>query len=112
MKTYYLTLDLIDNEEMIKEYEAIHKRVQPHIIDSIRQADILNMELYRFGNRLFMVMETGDDFTFEKKNKLDRQNEKVQEWENLMWKFQQPLPGAKEGEKWMIMDNIFKLTDY
>jgi len=33
----------------------------------------------------------------------------VQEWERLMWRFQQALPGAKEGEKWMRMERIFKL---
>jgi len=25
-----------------------------------------------------------------------------------MWKFQKPLPWAKEGQKWILMDRIFK----
>ncbi|MCB0656589.1 MAG: L-rhamnose mutarotase, partial [Saprospiraceae bacterium] len=41
---------------------------------------------------------------------MDAGNEKVQEWEELMWKFQKPLPGAKPGEKWMRMDKIFDLN--
>jgi L-rhamnose mutarotase len=27
----------------------------------------------------------------------------------LMWKFQQPLPEARPGEKWILMEKIFKL---
>ena len=56
-----------------------------------------------------MIMETNDNFNFEKKAKADAANEKVQEWEKLMWKYQQALPGAKPGEKWMLMDKIFQI---
>ena len=55
-------------------------------------------------------MEVNDSFSFEAKTKADAANEKVQEWETLMWQFQQPLPWAKEGEKWMLMNKIFKLV--
>jgi L-rhamnose mutarotase len=30
---------------------------------------------------------------------MDAGSEKVQEWETLMWKYQQAVPGAKPGEK-------------
>jgi L-rhamnose mutarotase len=33
----------------------------------------------------------------------------VQEWEELMWKYQQALPCAERGEKWMLMEKIFEL---
>jgi L-rhamnose mutarotase len=56
-----------------------------------------------------MLMETEDGFSFENKGKMDAGNAKVQEWENLMWKYQQAIPGAKAGEKWVIMDKIFQL---
>jgi L-rhamnose mutarotase len=67
------------------------------------------MEIYRTGNRLFMIMDTNENFSFEKKAAMDNTNPKVQEWEQLMWKFQQPLPWAKEGEKWILMEKIFTL---
>jgi L-rhamnose mutarotase len=56
-----------------------------------------------------MVLETGEEFSFEKKLSMDIANPKVQEWEKLMWKFQKPVPGAKPGEKWVLMDKIFEL---
>lgn len=67
------------------------------------------MEIYRFADRLFMIMEVSEAFSFEEKQKADQQNPKVQEWEELMWNYQEALPGAKEGEKWMMMDKIFEL---
>ena len=54
-------------------------------------------------------MQTQDDFSFEAKGKADAENPKVQEWEQLMWNYQQALPHAKPGEKWILMDKIFEL---
>ena len=111
MKKYCLTLDLIDDPELIAEYEKWHSegQVWPEIKESISDAGIISMEIYRSGNRLFMIIEAKDDFTFERKEIMDQKNGKVQEWEKLMWKFQQPLPFASPGEKWILMKEIFKM---
>ena len=110
MKRYCLTLDLKDDKELIEEYEEHHKKVWPEILRSIKEAGIEQMEIYRFGTRLFMIMEVNDDFSFEKKQQADKSNEKVQEWEELMWKYQQPVAGSAKGEKWVLMTKIFELT--
>ncbi|WP_343523912.1 L-rhamnose mutarotase [Pedobacter sp.] len=110
MKRYCLALDLVDDPKLMEEYERYHLNVWPEIKQSITEAGIVEMEIYRVANRLFMVMETNDDFSFEKKAKMDADNLKVAEWEQLMWKYQQALPIAKPGEKWLLMQNIFKLT--
>jgi L-rhamnose mutarotase len=109
MKKYCLAVDLVDDEALIAEYEARHQRVPPEILDSIRGSGITNMEIYRVGNRMFMIMETVDDFSFESKAAADLANPKVQEWEQLMWKFQASLPFANPGEKWILMKKIFQL---
>lgn len=111
MKKYCLAVDLVDDPLLIAEYENWHKKENawPEIMKSITDSGITNMEIYRTGNRLFMIMETDDDFNFEKKASMDEANLKVQEWEQLMWKFQQPLPWAKKGEKWILIDKIFQL---
>ena len=109
MKRYCLALDLRNDPQLIAEYEACHRKVWPEILDSIRNSGITNMEIYRLGSRLFMIMETADYFSFEKKAAMDAANPRVQEWEALMWRFQQALPGAKPGEKWMLMEKIFEL---
>ena len=108
-KRYCLTLDLKDDPKLIAEYRRYHEKIWPEITQSIRDAGILDMEIYLLGTRIFMVMEADDCFSFEKKAKADAANPKVREWEELMWKFQKPLPGVKPGEKWMRMERIFKL---
>lgn len=109
MNTYYLALDLKDDPQIIEAYENWHRRVWPEIRQSITDSGITKMEIYRTGNRLFMKMETRDGFSFERKALSDKANSRVVEWEELMWKYQQPLPWAKEGEKWVLMKLIFEL---
>ncbi len=109
MTRYCLALDLKDDAALIAEYEAYHRAVWPEILQSIRAAGIERLEIYRVENRLFMVMEVNDSFSFEQKAAMDKDNPIVQEWETLMWNYQQALPSAKPGEKWLLMEKIFEL---
>lgn len=109
MNRYALALDLVEDPQLMKEYIQYHKEIWSEIKDSILESGILDMQIYNFGNRLFMIMEVDDSFSFERKGQMDASNPKVQEWESLMWKYQQALPGAGEGEKWVLMDKIFQL---
>jgi L-rhamnose mutarotase len=109
-RRYCFALDLKDDPTLIAEYERYHERVWPEITRSIHDAGIEDMEIYRVGNRLFMVMEVSDDFSFAAKAAADETDPRVQEWEELMWQYQQPLPLAKPGEKWLRMERIFKLA--
>jgi L-rhamnose mutarotase len=106
---YCLALDLKDNDESIREYERWHQNVWPEVLASIRESGIMGMEIFRAGNRLFMIMETSSDFSFERKSQADNANPTVQQWEKLMWNYQQALPFAQPGEKWILMQKIFSL---
>jgi len=109
MPEYCLTLDLKDDPDLIAGYVRYHEAVWPEIKDSISAAGITGMEIYHFKTRLFMIMKTDDSFSFDRKAAMDAANPKVQEWETLMWDFQQPVKGAAEGEKWVLMEKIFEL---
>lgn len=109
-RRFCLTLDLKNDPLLIAEYRRHHKKVWPEIQQSIREAGVEDMEIYVLGTRLFMIMEVNERFSFEQKAHADGQNPKVQAWEELMWKFQQSLPEAKPGEKWLLMERIFKLA--
>ena len=108
-RRFCLTLDLKDDPELIAEYKRYHENVWPEIAESIRGSGIEDMEIYLRGTRMFMIIEVNEAFSFEAKAKSDALNPKVQEWENLMWRFQQALPQARAGEKWLLMERIFKL---
>lgn len=112
MRRYFLALDLKNDPAMIAEYEGHHKTIAPEILKSIRDSGVERMELFRAGNRLFMIMEVEEGFSFDAKDKMDKSNPRVQEWENLMWKYQQALPFAKPGEKWVLMDKIFDTENH
>lgn len=107
----YLACDLKDDPWLIEEYKRYHapENVWPEITQSIRDAGISDMQIYLTGNRLFMIMEVDDTFDPVRKSEMDAVNPSVQKWETLMLNFQQFLPWAKEGEKWVQMEKIFQL---
>lgn len=109
MKNFFLLLDLKDNPELIAQYEYHHKHIPEKIKESIVEAGITRMDLYRFSNRLIMHLETLDNFSFEKKAAMDQSNKDVQVWEKLMLTYQQIIPGTPEGHKWVVTNKIFEL---
>ncbi|HZR59291.1 MAG TPA: L-rhamnose mutarotase [Terriglobales bacterium] len=110
-RRYCLTLDLKDDPKLIAEYKKYHQKIWPEITASLKETGVEDAEIYLLGTRMFMILEVSDRFSFEMKTQMDRENSKVCEWEQLMWKFQQPLPQAKAGEKWLLMERIFKLHE-
>ncbi len=111
-KRYCYSCDLKDNPKLIKEYKEYHAagNAWPEITKSIKDAGIVDMQIYLTGNRMFMIMEVDDTFDPVKKAEMDANNPKVQEWENLMWDYQQELPWAKSGEKWIELEKVFQLV--
>jgi len=109
MKRFCLALDLKDDPKLISEYEGYHENVWPEIVKSIKESGIQKMEIYRTGNRLTMIVDVDESFSFQRKAEADAKNPKVQEWEKLMWKYQQAIPNAKPGEKWVLMEKIFEV---
>ena len=108
-RRFCLTLGLKDDPKLIPEYRRYHKKIWPEITRSIKDSGIEDLEIYLFGARMFMIMEVNEHFSFEAKGRADQSNPKVQEWENLMWRFQQSLSQAKPGEKWLLMEKNFAL---
>jgi L-rhamnose mutarotase len=106
---YCLALDLKHDPALVAEYEAWHRDIWPEIRSSILDSGIDSMEIWRLEDRLFMIMETGPEFSFERKAAMDAANPGVRRWEELMWKYQSAIPGGQPGEKWRLMDRIFSL---
>ena len=111
-RQYCLTLNLKDDDALVREYEEYHKpgNVWPEVIDSIRAAGILDMQIYRSGLQLIMVMTVSDTFSFEGKALQDSLNPKVVEWERLMEKFQNKAEGVDS--KWQEVESIFQLSKH
>jgi L-rhamnose mutarotase len=108
MKRFCLTLDLRPDARLIDEYIDRHRNVWPEVLQSLRDAGVLDMQIYHRNGRLLMVMDTTDDFTFERKAKMDRANSRVMQWEREMAKYQAADLDADAGKKWQAMDKIFQ----
>jgi L-rhamnose mutarotase len=109
MERYCFALDLVDDSVLMAEYKKYHEKIWPEITASIVDSGIEDLQIYCVANRMFMIMEVNDSFSFDRKAKMDAENQRVDDWETLMWKYQQALPTAKEGEKWLLMDKVFQL---
>ncbi len=109
MVRHCFALDLKDDPALIGEYETYHKSVWPEVLKSIKDSGIEKLEIYRTGNRLLMILEANDAFSLDAKAAADLRNSKVQEWETLMWKYQQAIPHSRPGTKWVLLDKIFEL---
>lgn len=108
-RRFCLTLDLKNDPALIAEYRRYHEEIWPEITASIRDSGIEDMQIYLRGTRIFMIMDVNENFSFAAKSRADQANPKVQQWEALMWKFQQALPDAQPGEKWLPLELIFQL---
>ncbi len=109
MKKYILLLDLKNDPLLIDEYEKHHKNIPAAIKKSILDAGIIEMNLFRFNDRLVMEIIAKNDFSFENKNTIDQNNEDVQRWESLMSNYQKTLPNTPNGVKWVLTEQIFSL---
>ena len=101
-------LDLNNDPELIAEYERLHEpgQVWPAVTQHIRASGVEVLEIWRTGDRLFMIAEVAEDYP----RPVDPPVE-VERWEELMWRFQRPLPHAGEGEKWVPMQRIYSLDE-
>jgi L-rhamnose mutarotase len=113
MQRLYFALDLHNDRALIEEYERWHQpnNVWPEIVESLRAAGICELEILRCGNRLIMVIEAPAEFSVTRLAVLESANPKIRAWEDLMWRFQLPLPFANVGEKWVPMKSLFSLRE-
>ena len=109
MKRYCQTLELRDDPELIEAYVREHSRVWPQVQAGIREVGILDMQIYALGGRLFMIMDTVDEFDWVADNARLATLPRQAEWEAYMAKFQGTDPSLPSTDKWKLMDKIFEL---
>ena len=107
MQRFCQTLTLVDNPELIEKYVEAHAHVWPEIIEGQRQGGILDMQIYRHGRQLFMIMDTTDHFDFQRDMARLATLPRQAEWEAYVSQFQGCQADARSDEKWQLMERIF-----
>ena len=110
MKSYGLTLCLQDDPQKIAAYKAYHQAVWPEVLARLREVGVREMKIFLRGTRMFMFVETDDDF--EPLRDFARVNEdpKSREWNDLMATLQQRAPEATPEEWWAPMELVFSMN--
>jgi L-rhamnose mutarotase len=110
MKSYAMALDLRDDAEVIERYKEYHRAVWDEVLEGLRSLGISKMKIFLRGSRLFMYLETPDDFDLERDfQRYTEASPRAAEWDALMREFQVRVPDAKPGEWWAAMEEVFDL---
>jgi len=109
MKAFAQALDLKDDPAMIEAYRAHHRAVYPEVLGALREIGITRMKIFLLGTRLFMYFEAPDDFDPARDYQSYARRARCAAWDALMRGFQQRAPGARAGEWWAAMEEIFDL---
>ncbi len=110
MKSLAMTLDLVDDPEVIAKYKAYHREVWPEVISGLRSIGVARMKIFLLGTRMFMYLEVPDDFDpADDLQSYADSSPRAKEWDELMRNFQSQVPEAKEGEWWAGMEEVFDI---
>ena len=113
VKRYVQTLDLVNDPEAIRTYRWLHSESVhwKEIRDGIRAVGILEMEIYLLGTKLVMIVDTPEDFDWQKAMDKLATLPRQAEWEAFVAKLQGCRADARSDEKWQMMERMFHLYD-
>ena len=109
MKAFAMTLGLGSGPSVVEEYARYHRAVWPEVLAGLRGIGITKMKIFLHDRRLFMYLEAGDYFDPARDFPRYMDDPRAREWDELMRGFQEPVPGAKPGEWWAGMQEVFDL---
>ena len=113
IKRFVQTLTLNSDEEARREYIKWHSPEHnwKEIRNGIREVGIIEMEIYILGNTLVMIVDTPEDFDWEKAMARLATLPRQAKWEAFVSQFQGCNANATSDEKWQMMQRIFFLYD-
>lgn len=113
VKRYCQFLEIEDNPKLIELYRMMHSRAEawPEVLAGIREAGILEMELYIVGNKVVMIVDTPLDFDWDSAMARLASMPRQAEWEAAVAALQGCSPDATSDQKWTMMERMFHLYD-
>ena len=110
MRTFGLTLCLQDDPAKIEMYKDYHQKVWPEVTARLREVGVYEMRIYLRGTRMFMYIETDDEFDPVRDFERVKEDPRSAEWNELMATLQERAPEAGPGEWWAPMELVFDMS--
>ena len=111
-ETLVFVVDLINNEQKINEYVALHHKVWPEVEAGFRKAGYKKIELYRFNRSLVMTVIIPKNANIDSIGKIaESYDPKCKEWNQMMDHYQVGVAGTCEGQKWVQAKRIYSFKN-
>jgi hypothetical protein len=105
-----LTANLVADEKLQKEYVDYHTtqfEKWPEIAKGFCNADFQQLQVFKNGRQLMLVISIPKGENLDKLNpKTTENNPRVNDWNNLMKKYQTGIDGAKPDETWIFLNKV------
>jgi L-rhamnose mutarotase len=112
LKHFAFTLNLKNDPQAIGQYKEYHRHVWPEIERMQYRLGVRKIRIFLHGRRLFLYLETEDHYDPAAAAVEYFKDPKIVEWEHLMRaNFQEQFAGAKPGEWWTAMEQIYVLDN-
>ena len=110
MQSFGMALNLKDDPLAVEKYKSHHQKVWPEVETALKRIGITSMKIFLIGRKLFMYLETVDDFEPERDfPKYLEDHARCKQWDELMQTFQEKIPEAGEHEWWARMELVYQL---
>jgi len=108
-----LTANLVANPKMQQEYLNYHKtqfQKWPQVSQGFCNASFQQLLVFKNGRQLMLIISIPHGESLDKLNPLTtKNNPKVDEWNNIMAKYQEGISGTKKGETWVFFKLVNKI---
>lgn len=110
-----LTANLVKDPELQQEYLNYHAtqfQKWPEVSQGFCNANFQQLLVFKNGRRLMLVIGIPKGESLDKLNpKTTENNPRVNEWNKLMKKYQEGIPGTKPGEVWVFFKPVNNSTN-
>jgi hypothetical protein len=107
-----LTCNMVNNLKMQREYLAYHAtqfQKWPEVSNGFCHANFQQLLVFRNGRQLMLIISIPKGESLDKLNpKTTENNPRVDDWNNMMKKYQEGIPGTQKGEVWVFFKGIEK----
>ena len=107
---FILSANLVGDEKLQQEYLAHHETQfdqWPELSKGFCNAEFQELLIYKNGRQLMLIISVPKGKTLDELNpKTTENNPRVNEWNELMKKYQEGINGTKPGEVWVFFQKI------